>query len=127
MKTWIRSIEGIENFIEVEAKFVQPNICEILSNEYLDHQDATSIWEFFPGDVVLCKKFEGKLVARKLVSTKVKNRKLLELIFIVVKNKGQISSSLLKRYESEINFLKSNPDVIFHKHPVVRKWLLELH
>ncbi len=63
-KIYIRLLEGPEVLVPVEAELMENNNYKIVSNEILDiEEDATSIWKFFPGDIVKCVNRKGDLIA----------------------------------------------------------------
>lgn len=121
---FIRLLEGTETFVPVEAKHLGSNIFEITKNSDLDlEEDVTSIWEFFPGDVVSCEKREDIRVATELLRSTFPNRRLYELIFQIVESFGRISLEELSDYRIELQELTNNTSISQRKHPVVREWI----
>ncbi len=123
---YIRLLEGTETWVPVPAISYGNGIFEIKENQYLDlEEDATSIWEFLPGDTVECVEQDKRLVALKLVNSKFPNRKVYQLIFLIVKNIGKIKRYELLEFEDEIKQLCLNENIIQRQHPIVKKWLYE--
>lgn len=132
---YIRMLEGVETFVPVNAKLIENNVFEIISNEDMDlEEDATCIYEFFPGDIVRCemkyncflpvqKMEESFLLASELISSTLPNRKIYQLIFLIVKSLGEITPDQLIGFEEEIKWLCSNHQIAQKKHPVVINWL----
>jgi hypothetical protein len=138
MKTiYIRMIDGVETLIPVNAKPIDNNIYEIIDNEdmHLD-EDATCIYEFFPKDIVRCEIKQNSfftikkkeclfILAYELISSTFPNRRIHQLIFLIVKNLGKITFNQLQEFSHEIKYLYSNNDIIQKQHPVVKKWLID--
>jgi len=136
---YIRMLEGIETFIPVKAKPVVDNVFEIISNEDMDlEEDATCIYEFVPGDVVksvvkcemlrnfslpMRKRRETFILAVELISSTFPNRKLYQLIFMIVRSLGKVTRNQLQGFENEIKQLCSNSSIAQRRHPVVEKWI----
>jgi hypothetical protein len=134
---YIRMIDGIETFIPVQSKQIDNNIYEIIYNEDMNlDEDPTCIYEFFPKDIVRCKikqnylfsiKEKGRtfILASDLISSTFPNRRIYQLIFLIVKNVGKITFNQLQEFENEIKYLYSNNDIIQKQHPIVNKWLTD--
>jgi len=132
---YIRMLEGVETFIPVIAKPIDDDIFEIISNEDMDlEEDATCIYEFFPGDTVRCevmqdyflpvqKRKETFMLSVELINSTFPNRKVYQLIFLIVKSLGKITRNQLQEFDDEIKFLYSNNSIVQKRHPVVKKWL----
>lgn len=132
---YVRLLEGTETFVPINAKHIDENLYEIVHNKYLQlEDDATSIWEFLPGDVVRCIKKKDVfsplkesnntiLLATELISSTFPNRKLYKLIYMIVENLGNIEFSELKGFENEIKQLYDNKDIFQRNHPIVKKWI----
>jgi hypothetical protein len=121
---YIRLLEGPETWVPVSAILHGDNIFEIKENQYLDlEEDISSIWEFFPGDVVKCIKRDGDLIATELVESTFSDRKVYQLIFLIVYNLGEITREQLKGFEDEIKRLCSDSRIVQRQHPVVKDWL----
>ena len=107
---YVTLIEGTLVFVPLDARMVDVNTYEILHNPILQlESDATSIWEFFPGDIVTVgtrtigartgeKRLFRKrrvetgtdiILAMELVSSTFPNRKLHQLIFLIVQSMGK--------------------------------------
>jgi len=123
-KVFIRLIEGVETLVPVESKALDDNIFEIVSNSLLDlEEDVTSIWEFYPGDIVRCEKTKGVWVAKELISSSFKNRKMYQLIFKIVYTAGNIDVRQLQEFKDEIFKLCNDGDFPQNRHPIVQEWL----
>ncbi|HLR38293.1 MAG TPA: hypothetical protein VK084_09615 [Chitinophagaceae bacterium] len=136
---YIRMLEGVETFIPVKAKHLKGDLFEIINNEDLDldlEEDATSIYEFFPGDTVKCEiqsnyflpiqgKVETFLLASKLISSTFIDRKLYELIFLIVKNFGKVELDKLEHFADEIKRICYDKSIVQRKHPVIQNWIKE--
>ena len=133
---YIRMLEGVETFIPVDARYISDNVFEIISNEDMDiEEDATCIYEFFPGDIVRCEKVKRIflslqkrektfLLAIELLNSTFPNRKVHQLIFLIVKSVGKITRNQLQEFdEDEIKQLCSDSSIIQKRHPVVKMWL----
>jgi hypothetical protein len=121
---YIRLLEGVENKVPCEAEHIHSDVYKIIRNRYLDLQeDVTSIWEFFPGDIVKCKRDEDKFIAKELLSSQFPDRKLHQLIFLVVESLGKIKFEDLIEFEDEIEQINKRSDIIQLKHPVVQSWI----
>ena len=120
---YIRLLEGPETWVPVPAISQGDDIFEIKENQYLDlEEDISSIWEFFPGDVVQCIKRDGKLIASELVKATFPNRKVYQLVFLIVRSLGEITPNQLQEYRDEIKFLCFDSSIIQRQHPVVKNW-----
>lgn len=122
---YVTLLEGTETLAPCQGRKISDGLYEIVNNPYLDlDDDATSIWEFFPGDIVSCENIEDRLIAFKLVESKFLNRKLYELIFLVIKSQGEVEAKELTQYQSEVRMLCDKNSVVKQKdHPVLKKWL----
>jgi hypothetical protein len=110
--------------VPVKTKVVEKDLFEIIENQYLDlNNDATCIWEYFPGDIVKAESVNDRLIAVELVKSSFPNRKLFQLIFLIVANLGKIHPKLLKGYGHEINILNKTIDLPQRNHPLVKSWL----
>ena len=132
---YIRMLEGVETYIQVTAKPVADNVFEIISNADMDlEEDATCIYEFFPGDVVKCelmrdfffpiqKRRETFILAIELISSTFPNRKLHQLIYMIVRSLGGVIRNQLQGFEDEIRQLCFDSNIAQRRHPVVEKWI----
>lgn len=201
---YIRLLEGAEILVPVPAISHGNDIFEVKDNQYLDlEDDATSIWEFFPGDKVkvvekkeivppfgggvflaaneddpglshftqnrcklsqnaIKKTFNGSFfnssiciflakawkhittffkvrkscecidceleertmpLATELISSTFPNRKLYQLIFLIVESLGKISLDQLQGFENELQRLCVDRTITQRRHPVIEKWL----
>ena len=140
-KIYIRMLEGVETFIPVDAMPISDNVFEIISNEDMDlEEDATCIYEFFPGDVVMSvvkcemlRDFSNPMQKRKktftlaveLISSTFPNRKLYQLIYMIVRSLGKITQNQLQGFEDEIRQLCFDSSIAQRRHPVIEKWIDE--
>ncbi|MCP3659384.1 MAG: hypothetical protein GY830_03340 [Bacteroidetes bacterium] len=132
-------LEATKVILPVESKYLSDGSYEIIENKYMDlDSDATSIYEFFPGDVVKCIKTEKEflhidlkkrsiplLLANKLISSNFPNRKLYELIFIIVKRQGEVRIEELEEYKESIHKLCTDKSIFQRNHPVIKAWIEE--
>jgi hypothetical protein len=124
IKINIHLIDGVDTLVPVDACVISDNTCKILSNSYLDINDFTSVWEFFPSDVVLFREDDGRFVATQLIESKFPNRKMYTLIFKIIRSLGQISPENLVDYKVEIaQLLSGNFIVPQASHPMIREWI----
>ena len=124
VKIYIRLLEGGETFVPVEAISLHNGTYEIVSNQDLElEDDATSIWEFFPGDIVKCVGREDYLLASELLKSTFPDRKIHELIFQIVNSVGKIKVDDLRDFKKEIKYLCTNDRIIQKQHPLVKNWL----
>jgi hypothetical protein len=122
-KIFVRLLEGPEIKVPCLALQIQNNIFEISKNDTLDLEDKTSIWEFFSGDLVKCEKNGDNWVAKELISSTFTNRRIHQLIFLIVKSLGEIGFDDLSEYKSELQQLLNSTNIKQKEHPVIRTWL----
>lgn len=120
---YIRLIDGTECLVPVKAALIEPNLFKITDNQYIDFEDATSIWEFFPDDVVECEFTNDIWIARKLVESSIPDRELYQLIFRIVDRFGNVEIDESIQIKDTINELVRRDDIIQKQHPVVKNWL----
>lgn len=123
---YVRLLEGTETFVPCIGFRKSDLTYEIIENPYLDlDEDATSIWEFFPGDIVRCEKKElDILVAVELIESKMVNRKVYSLLYRIVFSLGELKSSDLVGYEAEYKMLCDGElDIRQKDHPIVAGWI----
>ena len=121
---YIKLLEGAEILVPVPAISHGNDIFEVKGNQYLDlEDDATSIWEFFPGDMVKCLKPNKSWIASELLGSTFPNRKLYQLIFLIVESLGKISLDQLQGFENELQRLCVDRTITQRQHPVIEKWL----
>jgi hypothetical protein len=124
-KIYIRLIDGVETFVPVQAVRNDDSTFKIIDNDYLDlDTDVTSIWEFFPGDIVTCKQKEDYLLASELLGYTFPNRRLHQLIFLIVENFGNPTPDKLAGFDEEMRILTTDKGVIQIRHPMIKKWLI---
>jgi len=127
---YVRLIDGIEVFVPVVAKLLDGDLFEIMEIPSFDLNDFTSIWEFFPGDVVRCetKTFSdgsSGLLANELISSTFPDRKFQELIFLIVYSQGKVKIENLHGFEKEIKQF-CNLHATFQKNsviPAIKEWV----
>ncbi len=123
---YVRLLEGGEAIVPCLGRHVENETYEIYANEHLDlENDATSIWEFFPGDIVLCERKGDILLAKELVSSSVPNRKVHQFIFQLVSSLGNINPTDKDKYRDEIKSLSTETKINQRYHPIVNEWLRE--
>lgn len=126
---YITLLEGTSVLVPVKARKINQNIYEILENDSFDSNDATSIWEFFPGDLVECRKDkdvdsnEELTVASKLIESRFPNRNLHSLVFQIVKSLGKLEQEYLLHFKDEIKILCTDSPITQSNHPIVKKWV----
>jgi hypothetical protein len=123
---YIRLLEGGDTLVPCYGNILDETRCEILENNLLDLQnDATSIWEFFPGDIAKYEVQNGRVVAKKLISSSFPNRKLHQFIFHLVDNFGKTTANDKELFQEEISKLCADTILNQRYHPIVEKWLRE--
>ena len=120
---YIRLLEGVEVLVPVKATLIESSLFRITENQYLDFEDETSIWEFFPDDVVECEFVNDIWIARKLVESSIPDRELYQLIFHIVDRFGNVEIDESNQIKDTINELHRRDDIIQKQHPVVENWL----
>lgn len=146
---YVTMLEGTTNYVPCRALANSDGTYLILENYDLDlEEDATRIWQFFPGDTVRCKtvtetvfEFGGGvlipvdpteekgcierriLLATQLVNSTFPERNLHELVFRIVKNLGELKREDWEEYKSEIAHLCSEDLIAQRRHPVVKRWI----
>jgi hypothetical protein len=116
-------LEGVEALVPVKAVLIESNLFRITENQFLDFEDATSIWEFFPDDVVECEFDNNIWIARKLVESSIPDRELYQLIFRIVDRLGNLEIDESNQIRDTINELYRRNDIIQKQHPIVKNWL----
>lgn len=123
---FVRLIDGIEVLVPVKGTRVSEDSYKILDNPYLDLEDETSIWEFFPGDTVYVSARENRTVAEVLLekSQQIPNRDAYELVFEIVSKRAHLErvdlSHLMSASEKVCRGLIPQT-----KHPYVQAWISE--
>lgn len=126
LKIFVRLLEGTEAYVPCYGNVLENGLVEITRNDYLDlEDDATSIWEFLPGDIVRYETHDGCLWAKELISSTVENRRVYELVFLLVHSLGKITIEQTKAFSKEIDFLLKSDCFKQKCHPVVQKWIKE--
>lgn len=124
VQIFVRLIEGAETFVPCFGKVLENGLVEIYRNDYLDlENDATSIWEFLPGDIVRYETHDGNLWAKELISSTVENRRVYELVFLIVHSLGKMTIEEAMVFSKEIDFLSKSDSVKQKNHPIVQKWI----
>lgn len=127
---YVRLIDGVEVFVPVVARQLDEDVYEIMEIPSFDLDDFSSIWQFFPGDVVRCEKkiFHNKnfgLLANELISSTFPDRKLHELIFLIVYSQGKVAVENLQGFQKEIKQF-CNSHTVFQKNsviPAIKDWV----
>lgn len=122
VNVFVRLLEGTEIVVPCQALHIQKDIFEILKNNSLDMEDKTSIWQFFPGDLVKCEMRNGLYFAKELLSSTFPDREIHHLIFMLVESLGQIEYEYLKKYTSALKDLCVRKDILQLEHPIVLNW-----
>ena len=133
---YIKLLESGVTYVPCKAMHISNMNYKIIDNEHLDlENDATSIWEYFPGDLVKCEiksdnflpkgNAEEILVANQLLSLSKSfpNRKTHQLIFLIVSNQGKINLEKLQGFKKEIKELCTSPGLFQRNHPLIKYWL----
>ncbi len=120
---YIRLIDGVEVLVPVKAISLESNLFRIIENQDLDFEDETSIWEFFPDDVVECEFTSDIWIARKLVESSIPDRELYQLIFHIVDRLGNVEIDESSQIKDTIDELYRRDDIIQKQHPVMKNWL----
>lgn len=133
---YVALIEATKFFIPVDAKEIGENRFLIVKNVQFDPEDNSSVFQFLPGDTVLCKlqtreDFKGEkkqiLVADSLVSSTYPDRDLYMLKFLIVEQDGRLTADQLLYFKRDLEKLmngiakytntKENPF-----HPAILRW-----
>lgn len=124
---YVRLIDGSSALVPIEAEQFDEMTFQITTNESLDlENDDTSLWEFFPGDIVECKVQNNLIVAEKLLESSFPNRDFHALLFRVVDSGGELSESEAALFREQIKMLQEGKSPVSQsQHPFVRKWVKE--
>ena len=129
---YVRMLDAVTTYVPCEALRLGPDIYEITKNEDIDlENDATEMWEFFPGDQVRTRMHTTEqskvtiLLASQLISSTFPKRKLYQLLFLIVSNRGVLSVDQLQGFEKEVKQLCSDSTILQSRHPVIAKWLAD--
>ena len=124
---YVRLIDGTSALVPVEAKQLDEQIFQITHNESLDlENDDTSLWEFFPGDVVECKLKDNLIVAEQLLESGFPNRDFHALLFRLVDSDGKLSEAEVAAFQEQIKILLERKSPISQsEHPLIKKWIME--
>lgn len=120
---YVRLLDGTEAFVPVPAIVRGGGIFEITENPLLDPDDFTAIWEYFPGDSVLCERRNDMLLAVRLVSSTVSNRHVYDLVFRIVESLGRLVLPDTTRRAVLNDLCSSASSVGQIQHPLVQKWI----
>lgn len=135
-KIYVALIEGIKSFVPVEAKEISNDEYLIVRSQLFDLEDNTSLFQFLPGDKVLCKielkkdyknNDEQVLVADSLIASTVPDRNLYMLKFIIVDQGGLLRPDQINFYAKELTRLRE--EILFYGenkdnpyHPGLQTW-----
>ena len=124
---YIRLLDGTLAFVPVEARQLDEQIFQITDNDYLDlENDDTSLWEFFPGDVVKCKFQDDLIVAEQLLKSSCPNRNFHAVLFRILDSDGKLSEVETTKFQQEIKILLERKSPVSQsKHPLIKKWIME--
>lgn len=124
---YIRLIDGTSALVPVEARQLDEQIFQITDNDYLDlENDDTSLWEFFPGDVVKCKFQDDLIVAEQLLESSFPHRNFHAVLFRILESDGKLSDAEIAKFQQEIKvLLERKSPVSQSNHPLIKKWIME--
>ena len=124
---YVRLIDGTESKVPCKGVLLDKVNYKITENQSLDIEgDATSIWEFFPGDVVECEQRDFGLLASRLISSSFPDRKIHQLIFLLIQSFAKLKIDDLDEFKNELKKLcDPNFRLLQKTHPMVKKWLEE--
>lgn len=121
---YIRLIDGTLTFVLVEARRLDELTFQITANKFLDlENDDTSLWEYFPGDVVECKIKDTLILAEKLLKSNFPDRNFHALLFRIVDSDGKLSEAEIVTFQEQIEILLERKSPVSQsEHPLVEKW-----
>lgn len=124
---YIKLLEGGSVLVPVKARQITDEIFLITKNDFWDDEDFSSIWEFFPGDLVRVIKKDDHLEADGLVeySKSIPERRLRELVFLLVNSMGKIPFAKLVDMKAEITALCKEDKLHQQKHPIIKNWIVK--
>jgi hypothetical protein len=124
---YIRLIDGTSALVPVEAKQLDEQIFQITDNDYLDlENDDTSLWEFFPGDVVKCKFQDNLIVAEQLLESSFPHRNFHAVLFRILESNGKLNEAETAKFQQEIKILLDRKSPVSQsEHPLIKKWIME--
>jgi len=123
---YIRLIDGTSCLVPVEATQLDDQIFQITGNDYLDLDDDTSLWEFFPGDVVKCKFQDDLIVAEQLLESSFPHRNFHAVLFRILDSNGKLNEAETAKFQQEIkDLLERKSPVSQSAHPLIKKWIME--
>lgn len=122
-KIYVELIEGAKSLVPLPAETTDEGYYRILENPYLDLQnDVTSIWKFFPGDVVKCDLQDDMLVATELISSSFPDRKLHQLAYLIVKGREDMLLNEQSGFKGEIEVLCNRLNKEQPGQPALKAW-----
>lgn len=124
-KIYVKLIEGVEVKVPVKAVQLEDSTYKIIEIEEYDEKDWTAVWEFLPGDIVKCSSESYGILARSLVDSNHPNRKLYQLMFVILESGGEIKLDELGELRKEVDELCVTTKILQKKHPGVARWLLK--
>ena len=117
-------IEGVETYMPVDSEPIEKNVYKIVFNKYMDlESDLTSIYEFYPGDIVSCEIVDDILLAKKRVSSTFINWKYYHIIFRILETGGELPTNEFVEFENELLQLKNSRHIPQRDHPFISRWL----
>jgi len=124
---YVRLIDGTLAFVPVEARQLDEQKFEITANQFLDlEDDNTSLWEFFPGDIVESKLQSNLIIAERLLESSFPNRDFHALLFRLVDSKGELNEVETATFQEQIKvLLERKSPVSQSEHPLIEKWITE--
>ena len=123
VEIYVRLLEGGEVLVPVKAVCIEANLFRIIENQYIDQEDATSIWEFFPDEIVECELKDDIWIAKKLIESSMPDRNLYRLIFRIVESAGNIEIKESDEMRESSKELFKRDDIIQKQHPTVKRWM----
>ena len=124
---YIRLLDGTSVLVPVEARQLDEQTFQITDNDYLDlENDDTSLWEFFPNDVVKCKSQDDLIIAEQLLESSFPHRNFHAILFRILDSNGMLSEVETAKFQQEIKvLLERKSPVSQSKHPLIEKWIME--
>ena len=122
-KIYVELIEGTKSLVPLPAETTDEGYYRILENPYLDLlNDVTSIWKFFPGDVVKCDLQDDMLVATELISSSFPDRRLHQLAYLIVEGGEDTLLNEQSGSGGEIEILCSRLNKAQPEHQALKAW-----
>jgi len=123
---YIPLLDGTKILVPVSAELLQNEQFKILDIPELDiENDSTSIWGYFPGDIVKCMEIDKSLVATELLNYSFPNRKLHLLLYAIVESNGVLDVGAIKEYSDEIRIICKKASFPQLNHPIIKQWMVQ--